>query len=169
MKYKCLLCGAIVGPTIKEKNHHLLTNHLKYLSKRKINFAQARLVYFKPNDIETNVTESTKEDVFTNISTENQQEKKVTSNKNKDIGHTKRVWGMNPKKIRKIIRGVRGKRIDSFHVCSCCKIIHEHNWKYEVEGFQPVFLCDKCHDLVKLAPTHFSLVYNAFETNRRKH
>ena len=147
MKYRCLLCKEFVGSTIKEKNQHLKIHHLKELAKLGLKFEKARLLYFEA------VTTQFKEQL-----PQEQEDIKL-----------KRVYGMSPKKVRKLLMGIRGKKVEGIHVCSCCKTITEHTWNYMLDGYRPIYICNNCHLIVKAIHCHCNVIYNSVETNRRKH
>lgn len=130
MDYICQICGEIVGPSIADKNLHLLYKHRSEYNKsyRTGKLGNLRLSVFIP------FISSLSEDILTSDS------------KNK---YVKEVPNKRYKLFCDLIYKKRGYRTDEEHNCSCCLKSSTPIWRYNDDNGGYIYFCLKCKDKIK--------------------
>ena len=152
-KYKCYICGKLIGSSLQERIQHLEDKHKGFLKEKEIDIEKAVLIFTKKND---------------------SSHKLIDLNKNKvkeDVRSRMNEIYLNKKygNIAYYLKGLRGKEVSDLHTCSCCGKATTHNWEYQCPGNVVRYLCTKCHTQVKHYNGKTEIIYNPVATNRRRH
>ena len=130
MDYICQICGEMVGPSIADKNRHLLYYHRSdyYKAYRNRKLDTLRISVFRPS--------------ISSASEDNS----ISDSKKK---YVKGVPHKRYKLFRGLIYKKRGYRTDEEHNCSCCLNSSTLIWRYNEDNGGYIYLCLNCKEKIK--------------------
>lgn len=74
-----------------------------------------------------------------------------------------------PQKVRTLLYGKRGRRIEERFFCAVCGNSYGEGWRYKLEEDTYLYLCSRCKEVVRPQLTVKAIYSSNFEVQRKKH
>ena len=74
-----------------------------------------------------------------------------------------------PQKVRTLLYGKRGRRIEERFFCVVCGSSYGEGWRYKLEEDTYLYLCSRCKEVVRPQLTVKAIYSSNFEVQRKKH